>query len=86
MQTLTTSVFLKLIDLKSTKCVSSFDGRYLYEIKLTPIFRQKYMDIFGRMTFHSDFEIKEKSLVTGVVSDNGHILIDKREQNKKRFG
>lgn len=83
----TNSTFTKLITSKSSVCVASAGGRTLYEVSLPPLWRQKYMDVFGRMEYDgNDFEIKRKGFVTGISTDEGWIVIDKREQNKQRFG
>ena len=85
MKKATTSTFTSLIALKSSVCVSSHNGRVLYEVKLSPVWRNRFMDMFGRMdNTTTDFEIVQKSYITGVVTDNGYILIDKRIQNELR--
>lgn len=79
-------VFEKLIALKSTKMLSNFGGRKLYSVVITPAFRAKWFTNRGRMIESVNFEIREKAIITGVASDDGYILIDKREQNLQRFG
>ena len=78
--------YLSLLNLKTTKALSSAGGRALYEVKIPQSFKDKYFKL-GRgfdLPQSSSFELREKSQVTGNQSDNGYILIDKREQVASR--
>ena len=79
------NVYQKLINAKSTVCVAQHNGRTLYEVQLSAIWRQKNMDMFNRVLVqHPDYELLRKEQVTGNPLDSGWILIDKTEQNKSR--
>jgi hypothetical protein len=74
--------YLGLLALKSTTLLSESGGRKLYAVTLTPAFKAKYF-VAGRgfnLPRSDAFELKEKARVTGVASDSGYILIDRREQ------
>ena len=60
-------------------------GRKLIEVNVTPEFRRKHF-VNGRMPMVDGLELKEKSVVTGNVHDNGYVLIDNREQLAARRG
>lgn len=78
--------YLGLLSLKSTTLLSDSGGRKLYAVTLTPAFKNKFFEV-GRgfnLPRSDAFELKEKARVTGVVSDTGYILIDRREQQASR--
>jgi hypothetical protein len=76
-----------LLALKSTVLLSDSGGRKLYAVTVSPAFKAKHFTT-GRGTVpiapSQSYELKLRSSVTGVASDAGYILIDKREQNKQR--
>lgn len=75
--------YSSLVDKASTRQLSSSGGRTLHEVQITPAMRAKYQ-INGRFPETPGFELRLKESVTGNPSDNGYVLIDKREQAKAR--
>lgn len=80
----TPAPFKSLLSAKSTAVIlDDGKGRILYEVKVTPEFRNKNF-VNGRMPSVKGLELVRKEDVTKNPSDNGWVLIDNRAQIASR--